>query len=243
MLNRKKAFTMLELMVTLAVLSLLSIGVYKLFFSGSKTAAKAQWINQTVQEMRNASAILEKAIGASSYPATLFSDTIYEPPANKNKEVAKKFYTKILKDNQEIVPTTAPQTLMTWCACKPEKPPEGVGEIINYSLILEPESLSGVPSGNLYLSSEAFTFRTEPSQGYARSGDLNLVPLPKESHRKLLIKDVTGVTLTVAGHCPARNALDFFPLSIKIKTTDPKDTKVSKETSIMATPHTAITLI
>ena len=60
---------------------------------------------------------------------------------------------------------------------------------------------------------------------------------------RTLVNDVEAIEFSVAGTVPPQKSVDFFPISVKIRTLYAKDTNVTKENSIMATPQVAIDLL
>ena len=69
---RRKAFTLVEVLIAAVIFCLILAGVYKLFIGGSKTAGKGQWINTTVDKTRNALNLISTGIENSTYPTTIF---------------------------------------------------------------------------------------------------------------------------------------------------------------------------
>ena len=124
-MNKRKAFTLVEVIIALAIFSLLLTGIYRVFIGGSKTAGKGQWINNTVDQMRNALSFISAEIRKATYPTTMFKNTIYDPCDNNDKKVPGKYYLRILKDGTPInVPSSDKLKIMDWCVCSSEKPEE-----------------------------------------------------------------------------------------------------------------------
>ncbi|HNX74855.1 MAG TPA: prepilin-type N-terminal cleavage/methylation domain-containing protein [Candidatus Rifleibacterium sp.] len=244
MFKQKKttAFTLVEVLIACVVMALFMTAVYQLFIGGSKTAGRAQWVSGTVDQMRNTLSLLSREIRSSTYPTTLFSDTFYDPCDNDDPKVAAEFYLRILQDGKPILPpSTGELKIMTWVVCEPEKPKNQPGKIVKNELFLDFAQQTRVaPVGNLRLVSSAFSYTTDAKNEYARSGKLNLTPIEKETRSKILVNDVQFIEFSVAGTLPPEKPVDFFPISVKIHTLYPKDEKLSKENSIMATPQVGI---
>jgi prepilin-type N-terminal cleavage/methylation domain-containing protein len=240
--KRKKAFTLVEVLIASFVMALFMGAVYKIFISGSRTAGRGQWISGTVDEMRNALSILQTEIKASTYPTTIFSDTFFDPCDNDDISVPRKFYLKILKDGEKIKsPSAGDLKIMSWVVCEPEKPKNVPGKIVKNSLYFEfSQKTKKGPIGQLRLKSEAFTYTTNAMTEHAKSGKLNLTPAKTGNRNKILVRDVEFIEFSVAGTIPSEKPVDFFPISVKIHTLYPKDIKVFKENSIMATPQVGI---
>ena len=238
----RKAFTLIEVIIACAVMALFMTGVYQLFIGGSKTAGRAQWISGTVDQMRNTLSLLSKEIRSATYPTTLFSDTFFDPCDNPDPKVPAEFYLRILKDGKPILtPNSGELKIMTWVVCEPEKPKNQPGKIVKNELYLDFVHQTRVaPVGNLRLKSSAFEYTTDAKNDYAKSGKLNLTPIESETRTKELVNDVQFVEFSVAGTLPPEKPVDFFPISVKIRTLYPKDENVFKENSIMATPQVGI---
>jgi prepilin-type N-terminal cleavage/methylation domain-containing protein len=245
-MNKRKAFTLVEVIIALAIFSLLLTGIYRVFIGGSKTAGKGQWINTTVDQMRNALSFISAEIRKATYPTTMFKNTIYDPCDNNDKKVPGKYYLRILKEGTPInVPSSDKLKIMDWCVCSSEKPEENEkGKFINHQLYLVYKTKTTTSiTGDLVLKTESFNYTTDSKNNYARSGKIYLTPIPSETREKTLVNDVESVEFIVGGKINPQKPLDFLPISVKIRTLYSKDTKVFKENSIMATPQVAIDLL
>ncbi|MDN5278729.1 MAG: hypothetical protein PWR01_2694 [Clostridiales bacterium] len=237
----KKAFTMVEVMIACVIMAMFLSVVYQLFIGGSKSAGRAQWIDSTTDQMRNAFTFLNREIKSSTYPTTLFTDTFFDPCDNPDKSVAEEFYMKILKVGEPIKPPSSGELkVMSWVVCEPERPPVP-GKIVKNTLFLDYHKTSSKETlGQLRVKFEAFKFTTDKTSEYAKSGKLNLTPIAEESKSRILVNDVQFIEFSVAGNIPPEKPVDFFPISVKIRTLYPKDEKVFKENSTMATPQVGI---
>lgn len=240
---RRKAFTLVEVLIAAVIFCLILAGVYKLFIGGSKTAGKGQWINTTVDKTRNALNLISTGIENSTYPTTIFKDKIYDPCYNKkDPKVVAEYYLKLLKNGEPIkVPDSGQLKIMEWNVCEAEKPGSN-GKLTKNQLFLEFKTKVGSSViGNLVLNSESFTYETK-APDYAKSGKLNLKS--KDNFSKVIVEDVEWVEFVCGGRSfPSKDCFDFFPISVKIRTLYPKDLNVFKENSIMATPQVAIDLL
>ncbi|MFZ5949885.1 MAG: PilW family protein [Candidatus Rifleibacteriota bacterium] len=239
--RKKLAFTLVEVMIACLIMSMFMYAVYRLFIGGSQSAGRAQWISGTVDQLRNSLTVLNREIKSATYPTTLFSDTFFDPCDNPDKDVYSQFYMKILKAGEPIKPPSSGETkIMAWVVCEPEKPPQA-GKILKHELLLDAVKTSAKEQlANLKLKTEAFKYTTDKTSEYARSGKLNLTPIAEETKTKVLINDVQHVEFSVAGNMPPEKPVDFFPISVTIRTLYPKDERVFKENSIMATPQVGI---
>ena len=247
-MKNPKAFTLVEVVIALAIFSLFLTGVYKIFIGGSQAAGKGQWINGTVDQMRNALTLISTEIKKATYPTTMFKDTIYDPCDNPDPKVPSKYYLRILEEGKPItVPSKDRIKIMDWCVCTSEKPSESdnkKGKYINHQLYLVYKKNTGTSiTGDLFLKTEAFEYTTDSKKNYAKSGKIFLTPLASETREKTLVNDVESVEFSVGGKINPQKPLDFLPISVKIRTLYSKDSKVFKENSIMATPQVAIDLL
>ncbi len=152
------------------------------------------------------------------------------------------FYLRILKDGAPINTRSSGELkIISWVVCEPEKPKNQPGKMVKNELYLDfKQNVENVAIGDLRIKSDAFSYTTDAKNDYARSGKLNLTPITEESTSKILVNDVQFVEFSVAGTLPPEKPVDFFPISVKIRTLYPKDDKVFKENSIMATPQVGI---
>jgi hypothetical protein len=233
---------LIEILIASIVLAVFMTGVYQLFIGGSKTAGRAQWITGTVDQMRNALQLISRDIRSATYPTTLFSDTFFDPCDNTDISVPAQYYLRILKDGEPIkAPSSGELKIMSWVMCEPEKPPEQPGKLVRNEIWLDHAiDTPGGPVANMRIKTEAYTYTTNPQGSYAKSGNLSLSQISEESRDRVIVNDVESIEFSVAGTIPPEKPVDFFPISVKIRTLYPKDEKVSKENSIMATPQVGI---
>lgn len=234
----QRGFTLLELLIAVAILSVFLFYTYKIFIGGSKTAGRAQWTNSAIDELRIATGFLSKELKSTSYPTTLLRDGICDPADNPDEAIARKFFVKIAANQQEI-PAPASgvkKKIMTWFVCQPEKPPT-VGSIRENTLWFEgkPNTLAAV--GDLFVESINKKFTTAAPQ-YAKSGQLNLQD-DGQPRLQNLVRDVASIKFEAPGPLPSA-ATDFQPLKISIHCVYPKDPKAFKENSTMATPNVGL---
>jgi prepilin-type N-terminal cleavage/methylation domain-containing protein len=242
----RRAFTMVELMIAVTILAIFLFFAYRLFLGGTATANKGNWINATVGELRNTTALLTKEIKSTSYPTTLFANMILDPCDNPDANVAKQFYLKIRAENQEIkAPDSGELEVMRWVSCEPEHPPNP-GKITYNSLWFKANpTATRVKVGDIVHKTEAFTFTTaansSPNSNHARSGNLAKSPLPNGKKEHTILRDVELIHFTVPESLPT-TATNFAPINIRLRTWFPQDSRVFKENSIMVTPNVGISL-
>lgn len=233
-----RGFTLLELMIAVAILAIFLFFSYKIFIGGSKTAGRAQWTNSVVDELRIATGFLSKEIKSTSYPTTLLQDGISDPSDNSDTAVARKYYVKIIANHQEIAAPAAgaKKKVMTWVSCQPEKPPEP-GTFKEFTLWFEGRANTLTSVGDLYVETVSRKFTTAAPL-YAKSGQLNLVD-DGQPGRNTLVRDVAWIKFEAPGPLPS-GVTEFQPLKISIHCVYPKDPKAFKDNSTMATPNVGL---
>lgn len=237
----RPGFTLVELLIAVAILAMFLFIVYQLFIGGSKTAGRSQWINGTVEEMRNSLSLLQKELKSTSYPTTLFANTILDPTGDPAKSAP--FFVQIKQENQLLTPPAvgqAPVEIMRWVVCEPEQPPNS-GKITYNKLLLEGTPNTLVSVGNLIIRSETFDFKTSPPD-HARSGEAGLaktIVATAAKRNREIVHDVEHVKFLVPASLPT-GPTDFQPLKITLRTRYPKDPNVFKENEVMVTPNVGI---
>lgn len=241
----RSAFTLVEILIAISILAIFLYYVYHLFIGGAKTANKANWLSSIVDQLRNATNFLNQHIKQTSYPTTLLADTIKDPSDNPDKNIAQKYYLKILKNGEEIkAPNSGEIVVMSFVVCQPEKPETNKpGLLTQYNLYFTAKHNSLVNLGDLTMTTETFTFTTTPPQ-YARSGNINLTPVSGSKKQYKLCEDVDYIYFKVdpAATLPT-DPTDFRFMQIKIHCVFPKDPKTFKDNSIMVTPNVGIALL
>ena len=245
MQQSRRAFTLVEVMIALAVISMFLVLAYRLFIGGQKVANKGTWTAATVDRMRNALTQLNNSLKSTSYPTTLLSDAILDP-TNNTIDVAKQFFVKIPKTKTISASAVSgtDQLIMTWVVCEPERPP-AKGVIVYNRLSLKPVLNTMVKVGELWIDSKACTFATNPNSGssdpntkHAQSGILTTAEIPVKSRKFKICDDVEEIRFTLPG--TALPILEPQPIKIEIRCQFPKDPKTFKENSIMITPNVGI---
>lgn len=77
--NRKRAFTLIEMLMAVAILAMLSYGLYTLFSRTIKNVDVGDWKNKTQLKMRTGLKQLNADISSATYPATItIGDTVID---------------------------------------------------------------------------------------------------------------------------------------------------------------------
>jgi len=245
MINRKRfrrAFTLVELLIAVSILSIFLFFAYRLFSGGQRVAGKAQWIGMIVDQQRNATQQLNIQLKSTSYPTTLLPDGIYDPSSKgAPPAAADPYYVKI--DSSMTVKSSTisgEKVILSWVCCEPERPPSP-GIIVENQLILTPVFHSLVKVSIMKLRSRGFTFTTNAggasNQRYAQSGVISKAAKADLNRDLHLVDDVEEVRFIVPVTPPSREPQ---PIKIEIRSLYPKDPKVFKENSLMITPNVGV---
>lgn len=229
----RNAFTMVELLMAIGILAIFMFFGYKVFIGGSKTAGRAQWTNATIDQLRNALALIQKNIQSTSYPTTLYANTILDPCDDAG---VSEYYFKILKQGEIPAPDSGELEIIRWVVCEPEHPPNP-GKITRSSLFLCAKATSFGKLADLVIRSQSSSYKKSGSTG-AYKIDESALP---EAFNSRLVEDVAAVSITFLGpKFPVAKPTDFHPIKVSIKTQYPKDPKLSRENSIMANPNVGV---
>ncbi|EKD68840.1 MAG: hypothetical protein ACD_47C00410G0003 [uncultured bacterium] len=111
-IKNKNAFTMVEMLMALAVLSMLTYALYTLFSRTVKNVDIADWKSRMQTKLRTATKQLSKDIGAATYPATIkLNDTVIEKDAKWNLK---------FKDGNTVIKGSS-DTLLEFYICTPAR--------------------------------------------------------------------------------------------------------------------------
>jgi prepilin-type N-terminal cleavage/methylation domain-containing protein len=84
-IKNKKAFTMVEMLMAIAILSVLTYGLYTLFSRTVQNVDVADWKSRAQTKLRTATKQLFKDVGGATYPATIkLNDTVVEKDTKWN---------------------------------------------------------------------------------------------------------------------------------------------------------------
>ncbi|MBF0409763.1 MAG: hypothetical protein HQM10_20650 [Candidatus Riflebacteria bacterium] len=252
MKTRKLAFTVVELLIAVFILSIFVFYAYKLFIGGSKVATKAQWINGTTTQLRNAINNINNQLKGSSYPTTLLDDAIQEPGSSTDaSKPYEKFCVQILSEKlggdygiEAKSLTASPKRILTWVMCEPEvvkSAQQKSGVLTRSSLFFVPSNNPNLKVGKLILRTKRFNFTTIPAQKYALSGNFaTFVHEKSRDYETVIVNDVEEVRITVTNLPPCK---DPQPVKLAIKCRWPADPKVVKDASMNMMTNVGLTTI
>ncbi|OQA78363.1 MAG: hypothetical protein BWY32_01990 [bacterium ADurb.Bin243] len=110
--KNKKAFTMVEMLMALAVLSMLTYGLYTLFSRTVKNVDIGDWKSRAQTKLRTAMKQLGKDIGGATYPSTIkLNDTVIEKDTKWNLK---------FKEGNTVIKGSS-DTLLEFYICTPAR--------------------------------------------------------------------------------------------------------------------------
>lgn len=66
-----RGFTITEVLIASAIMTLASVAVYNMFFSGAKTAAVGMWRSRSNQDLRNGLRLIREDLARATYPSVV----------------------------------------------------------------------------------------------------------------------------------------------------------------------------
>ncbi|MDN5279000.1 MAG: hypothetical protein PWR01_2965 [Clostridiales bacterium] len=121
--DKRKAFTLVEIIIAAGVLSLFLAAAFGVFFGGQRMGGNAFWTQQVVNRLRNACRHISDTVKQSSYPSTIiYPGQVYE---NTSDDFKLQYNSKSLiyaTETADITGTNSPGTyLMQFPESIPEK--------------------------------------------------------------------------------------------------------------------------
>ncbi len=235
------AFTLVEVLTVVVILSVFLGGAYTLFFGGQRVAGKAAWLQSTATDLRQAELVITKAIQTTSYPSTLLPSMVVDAGGTTTTPGPRSssFYVRIppgfgRKTAAQVI--GAPNgVLMAMPRCSPEKQGFGtedrVGSLTWMVFRMVPCS-EKAGQGTLIYEERPTTYRTvAPEYAANLTGD----PLAVEVSRRMeLVRNIEFVTITgVASHTPNT-------ITITLTAGYPKDALVIREGTSAAVPNVGV---
>lgn len=122
-IRKRKAFTLIEILIGAGVLSLFLAGAFSLFFGGQRMGSNAFWTQQVINRLRNACRHVSDNVKKSSYPSTIiYPGQVFE---NTGNDFRLQYNSKSLiyaTETADIAGIAAPGTyLFQFPECIPEK--------------------------------------------------------------------------------------------------------------------------
>jgi prepilin-type N-terminal cleavage/methylation domain-containing protein len=237
----REAFTLVEVLVVVVILSVFLGGAYTLFFGGQRVAGKAAWLQYTATDLRQAELVITKAIQTTSYPSTLLPSKMVDAGGTTTTPGPRSaaFYVRLplgfgRKTAAEVI--SAPNgILMAMARCSPEKQGFGAEDRVGsltwmlFRMVPCPEKAG---QGTLIYEERPTTYRTTPPD-YA--ANLTSDPLTAPVGLRMeLVRNLEFVTISgVASHTPNQ-------ITITLTAVYPKDPQVIREGTSAAVPNVGV---
>lgn len=211
----KKGVTLLEICITLVVLTMLFGSGYMIMSYAREQSAKGFWIQQTTGDLRNALKRISKEISNASYPSATYKGKSYNfydykeykgailsrHEINKSNDKAFSMHT-ITKDTSVVVPVKGKDQIIFYLPkCKPAI--NGKNGKITWCKVFLRQSIKYNKLGNLYIAE----YKTPVDYGMSKEDFNELFKLGSSSSNgkytdsmfdspKLLISDVVSVKVS-----------------------------------------------
>ena len=257
MSRRRPAFTLIEILITLTLLSIMLIIAYEVMGRMFQSGTVTQWETTLTTDFTNADSRLRDFLNASGYPsmltpqgnAVLNFDPTATPPNNNTAFLLGFPASGGNPPTQVFSGLTAKTTLLTWYRCKdgrsgveglPNQPPEA----LQISIVAEPAGTSkqkGVALATLAMEEAPVT--NLPPTFDAFNGFAS--PAVGATSRTRMVNDVSQVTLKLYSRTPGQITLpvkDRVQVEIEIQCTEPtqanavRSRKITAEANVGAKP-------
>lgn len=220
---KKKAFTLMEVIISCGVLSIFMVCIVSLYSSGSKMSNSAMWLQNVTAQLKTASRQINTSIRKSSYPAKIvFPQNIIEAK-NTNFNVHY-FLGNLLTTNCSTGEGT--KFLVTT-----EATPEKTGGNGDYNQVASLTYHIFTLAKNGYLSYS----RYEESANNITDSFTRTIPSGKLVYNTVLVKDVESV------NCEAKDGeRNNSPIEVTINCKMPKSPTTTRKETTVGVPNVAI---
>lgn len=225
MTMNRKAFTLMEVIISCAVLALFITGLITLYSSGSKMTNSAMWLQNIASQLKNATRQINMSIQKSSYPTKIeYPGTIVEC---KNACFNVKYYSTSFKASSASPTGT---TVLQTTEATPARTggPDNIAPVLRYHIYLLKQNGdliysryidSGVSASNL------------TGDGFTRT-----IPSGKVEYTATLVRDVESIEFeNIKGTTDS-------PLKVKINCAM-KHSKTKRSEETIGVPNVNITTI
>lgn len=265
-IKRIRAFTLVEILISVALLGIFLLGVGTFFLQGNKAAAKGTWRIQTTARLRSGMKLLQRALDATAYPAYTGPNQFQEMfPWDTGADVYDlKFYKAFSSDATEPVSFVAGEiegpilefTTITPHQLHDDGSVAAQGQTTYYTISFPLEAdrparvvIDGNDGGKETPIQELVILGEEGSHDYTGGGAPTITPTGKTS--RVSIPDVHKVTVSVFQKFPnpeysnnATHKPEDFPrvtLNIEIECRDPFDARLKVVQNLIYRINTQIT--
>ena len=245
----RKAFTLVEILITLTLLSIMLVIVYEIMGRMFQSGTVTQWETVLTTSFTNADSRLRDYLNASGYPsmltpqgnAVLNYDPAATPPNNNTAFLLGFPSSGGNPPTATINDFSQKKAILTWFRCKdgrigieglPNQPPEA----LQISLVVEPAGTTknkGIPLANLTM--EEAPVNNLPATFDAFSGFAS--PSIGNTSRTLMVADVREVTLKLFSRTSGNLALpskDRVQVEVEIKCVEPTQANAERSRKITA---------
>lgn len=240
----RNGFTLVEVLVTSAVLALFLSAAYSMFFGGQKVAGKAAWLQYTVTDLRKAEMVITKAIEATSYPTTLLPSAMYDAGGRDQTVIgpnASQFYVHIVqglgRKTAAAIRGTNSGVSMYMPRANPERQGFSASEnrsgIIGWNIFRLEQSPDNPTQATLVWEERETTYSTSgPNYALGLAAAPQATPLKR---REVLVRNVEWIDIQAetTGHAPAK-------ITVVISAAYPRDLRTTRQGTSAAVPNVGI---
>lgn len=246
--TRKRGFSLTEILVGTALMTVFLVGVGTFFLQGNKAAAKGTWRIHTVEKMRLGMSLLRRALDGTAYPSYTSANNFVEmhPSDAAIEPFDLKFTKGFSKDSTTAVTFVAgvDEQIVAFTSVTPYQEDEagnsvpGSGLATAYTMSLEPATdaklVTDPTEGVSFYTSDLVIEGVEQAYTFTVGGAAAALGTftPKTNKFRIRIPDVHVVSFRVAKSYPnpeyGTDALTYprLTLEIYIECRDPFDARL-----------------
>lgn len=246
-LRTNGGFTLIEILVASAILTIVLLGLGTFFLKGNQAAAKGTWRTHTIGKLRSGMKILQTALDKTSYPsyaeANIFKEIL--PGEVGALDYDLNFYQAFSKESTEPVTFQAGQhsgNLLQFTTATPCKAVDQIGTATRYTFAFpEVEKTRTINDANLGTTTTLTFLEITVEDGQytydKNTGQFSAPDFTNSATTKLLIPDVHHMAFSIFSAVPNPEYADVsasapgeFPritLKIGIDCRDPFDARLT----------------